>query len=241
MKTYVLSREPLVIYLEDFLSNDEAMTIIQETEASLKASYVGTGGSSIQVDSKVRNSSTSPLSPSHPLSNCIAMRALSFQGWPSDVHLEQLWAQKYIAPHGHYSHHFDWAAPGQGKGEVGGRQSSFMVFLQGEESGVKGGGTNFPRIDMPTSPESHTWCRFVECDEKFQKEHEGVTFKALKGNAVFWENFRSTDRSLIEQSWHAGLPVEEGVKWGLNIWSWWAPGWKRENTATAERRDMKEL
>lgn len=49
----------------------------------------------------------------------------------------------------------------------------------------------------------------------------GVIFKPLAGNAVYWENFRpdGTGRGW-DETWHAGLPVKEGTKVGLNIWTW---------------------
>lgn len=49
----------------------------------------------------------------------------------------------------------------------------------------------------------------------------GVTFKPLAGNAVYWENFRPDGSGRgWDETWHAGLPVQEGVKVGLNIWTW---------------------
>lgn len=49
----------------------------------------------------------------------------------------------------------------------------------------------------------------------------GVVFKPMAGNAVYWENFRpdGTGRGW-DETWHAGLPVKEGTKVGLNIWTW---------------------
>lgn len=98
------------------------------------------------------------------------------------------------------------------------------------------------------------WCRFIECDVEgvygngtttsttnsssgssggggsntgvSGKEDltEGVIFKPIPGNAVYWENMRN-DGSGYAESWHAGLPVLEGSKIGLNIWSWLAEGY----------------
>lgn len=92
-----------------------------------------------------------------------------------------------------------------------------MVWVQTTEE-IEGGGTEFPRLQRngPDQP----WCRWVECPEEKEKG-EGVIFKPVPGNAVFWENFRpdGTGRGWPE-TWHAGLPVTRGVKVGLNIWSW---------------------
>ena len=89
-----------------------------------------------------------------------------------------------------------------------------MVYLAAPE---KGGGTEFPRLKHP---EKGKWCEFVECSGK---SGEGVTFKARKGAAVFWMNFDEDGRGFRETI-HAGLPVEEGTKVGLNIWSWYQAG-----------------
>lgn len=103
-----------------------------------------------------------------------------------------------------------------------------MVYLEAE---CTGGGTNFPRLERPGD---ESWCRFIECAGGGKEEEgvgngngsqvlEGVTFKPIKGNAVFWENMRS-DGSGYKESWHAGLPVRSGQKIGLNIWSWYQEG-----------------
>lgn len=159
-------------------------------------------------DPTIRNSTKALLPRTHTV-QCIEARAREFQGWRPDVFIERLWAQQY-GPGGHYVHHYDWSS--QGKGGAG-RVSTFMVYLQAD---CTGGGTNFPRLTMPPSEE---WCRFLECDSK----HTGITFKARKGSAVYWENFNRHGMG-YEETWHAGLPVESGVKVGLNIWSWFQPG-----------------
>lgn len=105
-----------------------------------------------------------------------------------------------------------------------------MVYV---DANCTGGGTNFPRIERP---KDESWCRFIECGEDSEGEGEGltdgsggrvqgVTFKAIKGNAIFWENLRG-DGSGYPETWHAGLPVKEGIKIGLNIWSWYQEGYK---------------
>jgi prolyl 4-hydroxylase len=122
-----------------------------------------------------------------------------------------MWAQRYNVS-GHYTHHYDWAGTAKGRG--GDRLSTFMVYLKAE---CKGGGTNFPRLRRPRDKR---WCEFVDCEQ--QEGREGVTFKPIKGNAVFWENLRA-DGSGYPETWHAAFPVEQGEKVGLNIWSWYQP------------------
>jgi len=104
-----------------------------------------------------------------------------------------------------------------------------MVYLSAD---CLGGGTNFPRLAMPTDPK---WCKYVDCSGK----DEGVTFKPAKGAAVYWENFAPDGRG-YEEVWHAGMPVTEGVKIGLNIWNWYQPGWK-SNAEEAEEGQSNEM
>jgi prolyl 4-hydroxylase len=93
-----------------------------------------------------------------------------------------------------------------------------MVYL---EANCTGGGTHFPRLQRPAGNE---WCKFIECDVEDEELKDGVIFKPVAGNAVYWENMRS-DGSGYPESWHAGLPVKSGSKIGLNIWSWLQVGY----------------
>lgn len=102
-----------------------------------------------------------------------------------------------------------------------------MVWL-GDQ--CEGGGTRFPRLEKP---KDEAWCRLIDCrgsgrgDVGGADQDEvdmGVTFKPMKGNAVYWENMKA-DGTGYEESWHAGLPVTSGTKIGLNIWSWLQEGY----------------
>lgn len=161
-----------------------------------------------RLDTSIRHSSKAPVPRSNTV-QCIEERARAFQGWRPFVFVEKLWAQRY-GPDGHYTYHYDWSTATRNQGRI----SSFMVWLG---DACTGGGTHFPRI---TRPEGDEWCRFVECGG----EHEGIVFKPVKGNAVYWENIRP-DGTGYEESWHAGLPVLSGEKIGLNIWSWFQHGY----------------
>ena len=122
-----------------------------------------------------------------------------------------------------------------------------MVWL---EDSCEGGGTHFPRL---SAPEEKAWCKFIECDEgqrtekekgkggdeeKEEEEGKGITFKPMRGNAVYWENMRRDGRGW-EESWHAGLPVRSGRKIGLSIWSWLQEGWEpRRGTEEGTKEDL---
>jgi prolyl 4-hydroxylase len=189
------------------------------SEPVFTPSTVWTSGQE-RLDPSVRLSHKAAVPRSHTV-RCIEERARAFQGWRPYVFVEKLWAQKY-GPGGHYTYHYDWSSASPWAGRV----SSFMVWL-GDE--CEGGGTKFPRLQMSKTGE---WCRFIECgegegggDKDDEEAGKGVTFKPIKGNAVFWENIRS-DGTGYEESWHAGLPVTKGTKIGLNIWSWYQEGYE---------------
>ncbi|KAF2994799.1 hypothetical protein E8E13_001239 [Curvularia kusanoi] len=211
---HILHRDPLVVYIEGFLSSAETSELVSSSTPLFTPSTVWTSGEE-RLDTAIRHSSKAPV-PRSQTAQCVESRARAFQGWRPFVFIEKLWAQRY-GPGGHYTYHFDWASASRSQGRI----SSFMVWLQDE---CTGGGTHFPRIQKPRGEE---WCRFVECGAAEEEEREGVVFKPVKGNAVYWENFRP-DGTGFEESWHAGLPVLSGEKIGLNIWSWFQDGYVPE-------------
>lgn len=183
------------------------------------------------MDESVRKSEKAPLHRDLAV-QCIEKRAIEFQGWRPDVFVEGLWTQRYHVS-GHYKHHYDWSMVR----ERAGRIASFMVYL---DANCTGGGTNFPRLAMPGDG---SWCEFLECkdggygasseavlgdDEESEAAAEGgVTFKPIRGNAVYWENLRPDMTEGYEESFHAALPVKSGVKIGMNIWLWYQKGYQR--------------
>ncbi|KAM0562586.1 hypothetical protein ACHAPJ_002276 [Fusarium lateritium] len=205
----VLNREPLIVYLEGFLSEEERKHLFEISEPVFVPSTITNNGEATHRDASVRDSDVAVIPRTDPV-RCIESRARALQGWRSELWIERLRTQRY-GPGGHYSHHYDWSHNVRGWGRV----SSLMAWAGGSDD-LKGGGTEFPLIKRPTDK---TWCRFIECAEEGQEEQDmGVVFKVVPGNAVYWENFARDGRG-HEETWHAGLPVDEGTKIGLNIWS----------------------
>ena len=73
-------------------------------------------------------------------------------------------------------------------------------------------GTHFPLIETNWTRASGRWCEIVDCAS------DTLIVKPLPGGLLFWQNVRS-DGLLDERMLHAGLPVSNGYKTGLNIWS----------------------
>ena len=127
-------------------------------------------------------------------------------------HLEPLQLVQYGRGE-NYEHHTDWfEAASKTTDEVGGnRLTSFFVYLAASDD-ITGGGTNFPMLD---APRDERWCKYVNCDEPWDN---GVTFRPVPGNAVFWQNLKE-DGSGHRGTLHAGLPLTNGTKIGMNIWT----------------------
>ncbi len=106
----------------------------------------------------------------------------------------------------------------------GNRLSSFFVYVSVSRD-ISGGGTRFEGLDAPGYPGPHSdvhetaegeeWCKWVNCDEPWEN---GVTFRPIARNAVFWVNLHGDGRG-GERTLHAGLPVTSGTKLGMNIWT----------------------
>ena len=111
---------------------------------------------------------------------------------------------------GQYRDHYDWYGDANAVG--GNVASTFFVYIY---ANCTGGGTNFPRLTPPPE-EEEWWCEFVDCDRPID---DGVTFKPILGNAVYWDNL-AEDGKGIAQTLHAGMPVTSGNKMGLNMWTW---------------------
>ncbi|KAJ9220105.1 hypothetical protein DTO027B5_7153 [Paecilomyces variotii] len=207
---HIFSKDPLVIYIPDFITEEETLHLQEITRSQFtKSEVVDEAGN--RMNATTRNSrSTSP--PRDDVIRCIENRALAFQGF--DIprsHLEPLQLVAYELGE-NYQHHTDWfESPSQTTAEVGGnRLTSFFVYVTVED--VTGGGTNFPMLD---APRDERWCEFINCDEPWDA---GVTFRPIPRNAVFWQNLRKDgtgDRATL----HAGLPVTSGKKMGMNIWT----------------------
>ncbi|CAK7220359.1 hypothetical protein SBRCBS47491_004162 [Sporothrix bragantina] len=244
---HIFNKAPLVLYVENFLSLTERRHLVEiSTPIYEAATITHDGGGSVERNATIRDSEVAVV-PRTDIVRCIEARARRLQGWRDDLWIERLRVQRYHSPSGHYSYHYDWSRSGAATGGWG-RVSSLMVFVDDGEvdkSGsenvpLKGGGTAFPRL--PRRSSDARWCKFIRCSDgnggnggnesgadpddlqasaSASNSSTGVVFQPVVGNAVFWENFRpdGTGRA-YEETWHAGLRVLQGVKVGLNIWSW---------------------
>ena len=106
--------------------------------------------------------------------------------------------------------HYDWSKEPKidRQGRKYNRLASFFIYLQDE---CTGGETWFPNV---TISEVGRLGR-----ERIKQGHDGrgTSFVASKGSGLFWINLRD-DGTGDRRTLHAGLPVGEGVKVGMNVW-----------------------
>ena len=205
-----LSSSPLVIYLQNFMTSEEREHLKAISESSFRRSVVA--GQDGAQRSGVRTSQSTDLR-SDEVVRCVARRALDFQGFDvQETQLEPLQLVKY-GPGEQYDFHTDWLSDPQYTTSFNGgnRMTSFFVYIH-VSSNTTGGGTNFPLIEPPLD---ERWCGLVECDEPYAN---GVTFRPVEGNAIFWENL-APDGMGDSRTEHAGLPLTSGEKIGMNIWT----------------------
>jgi prolyl 4-hydroxylase len=128
-----------------------------------------------------------------------------------------------------------------GSGRLFNRAASFFVFLR---DNCTEGHTYFPRVEPPgtsaanqaSDEQLQNW--YGEKVTRGEKNGEamGVKFKPIKGNAIFWINLNG-DGEGDERVVHAGLPVGEGEKIGLNLWP--RKFYGMENEDTMEKKERK--
>ncbi|KAF5234220.1 hypothetical protein FANTH_12220 [Fusarium anthophilum] len=201
----IFSRDPLILHISGFMSDSEIEHVLKITDGKWKTSKIYPNGEAY-VDTDIRISEMAPVPRKDPVTRGIVRRAKTLQGWRGNgTFIEQMKAQRYSV-NGFFAWHEDY----DGRMNIGNRVSTFMVYLNDD---FTGGGTNFPVIQRPADKR---WCGVVECEDT---EYPGVTFKPIKGSAVFWENMYPNG-SFHPDVRHASLPVTSGEKLGLNIFGW---------------------
>jgi prolyl 4-hydroxylase len=124
-------------------------------------------------------------------------------------------------PSEYYHAHVDWfdALHRERKGwnsRPYNRGASFFIYL---EDGCIGGGTYFPHI-VASLDES----QLTVLESSMTTDESGVSFRPKKGCGLCWVILKPDE---VGNDWllHAGLPVKETRKVGMNIWVKWDFGW----------------
>lgn len=206
----IFSEDPLIIYIPEFITPDEAVHLQSISANKFTTSQIADHTGQQQLAS-TRTSRSTALE-SDKVVQCIEERALQFQGYDIPrTYLEPLQAVQYSLGE-NYKPHTDWfTSPARTTPAYGGnRATSFFVYVAASDD-IVGGGTQFPLLD---APRNERWCEYVNCDAGWD---EGVTFRPIPRNAVFWRNLKKGHGD--GKTLHAGLPVQRGTKLGMNIWT----------------------
>ncbi|KAJ5189104.1 Prolyl 4-hydroxylase alpha subunit [Penicillium cf. griseofulvum] len=223
-QTLIFSTDPLIIYIEDYLSYEETRYLLHLADPLFIQSPVSKGYRLDEYDLSIRSSKSAVL-PSDPVVACIEQRTMDFQGYQSLNRLEDLQVVKYGISD-QFRPHFDWFA-----GMENPRVSTIFAYLECDD--CVGGSTQFPyyRGSFPAS-----WCKFIDCeDNEDNRAAGGIGFKPIQGNAVFWRNLYENGTG-HPGVWHAGMPVHKGRKSGLNIFTRKETAYS-ENTGSFENSD----
>lgn len=205
LRPYIFSTDPLVIYLENFLSIDETRHLLRLAEPYYMQSPIGKTSTSKAYDTNIRSSRTAVVRQD-PVLTCIERRAVDFQAFRPRSHLEDVQIVRYEVGD-HFRPHYDWSST-----MANPRVSTIFAYLGCDD--CAGGSTQFPRLNGKFSAK---WCRFVDCEESEDGlEAGGVGFKPIAGNAIFWSHLHPNGTGHPDV-WHAGMPVRRGTKYGMNI------------------------
>ncbi|KAM0324653.1 hypothetical protein ACHAQA_008044 [Verticillium albo-atrum] len=213
------SHSPLVIYITNFVTLFEREHLQRITNGTFARSNVASADGDVVSSHRTSSSTTVGVDP---VTSCIAERARRFQSLDlPGTHQEPIQLVRYAVGEQYHFHH-DWFPEentkehGHASVERGGnRVSSFFAYVSVSDD-IAGGGTKFPKLP---APEGDGWCKVVECD---QERGEGVTFRPIEGNAVFWTNLVKGDDGEMkgdDRVLHAGLPLDKGSKLGMNLWT----------------------
>ncbi|KUJ23456.1 uncharacterized protein LY89DRAFT_755374 [Mollisia scopiformis] len=208
-ETVVVSIDPLMIYLRDFITTSERQHLLNASRGRFQRADFSRGYEKENFDNDIRDASLVDIGDEDSVMNCIRQRAARFQGNCLDTRIEKTTIQTY-AKNGHFTYHFDAFFDDIAADINGNRISTFMLYLEAPEVG---GGTSFPRIAVNIDPQDK--CDIIECHHT----GNGTVFWPSIGNGIFWMNLNK-ERRLHHDTWHAGLPVLSGVKTIVNIWSW---------------------
>lgn len=217
--THLISLDPLLIYIPNFVSQSESQSLIDLSTPLLEPSPIVSRGAD-SAGSQARTSWSAPLPSESHLVNCILSRSSSFLGTLLSRGRDEMGPAQVVryTDSQKFDLHTDWFSRPRitdedretGRRRLYNRVATFFVVLQSNVT-EGSGETWFPKV-RPITPQAG------EGDEVW-REHEdgGLAFRPVPGNAIFWVNLLANGTGDARTA-HAGLPVKGGVKTGMNIW-----------------------
>ncbi|KAK0620907.1 2OG-Fe(II) oxygenase family oxidoreductase [Immersiella caudata] len=213
----LLSFDPLIIYINNFLKDDEVNYILEASEADFDQSWVYDPVTLKSYIDRNYRTSTSATIPIHDaVADCVSQRMKSFLGNVQHIHTESIQVVKYEVGE-RFRLHMDWFDKPRNKSTEESRPDrpynrlgSIFAYLRDD---CTGGETYFPEVRGVSSDADGS--KFTRTDTGM-----GLLVKPKRGSAVFWNNLfpnGSGDPRVV----HAGLPVSAGTKVGINLFSYY--------------------
>ncbi|KAL2104608.1 hypothetical protein VUR80DRAFT_10117 [Thermomyces stellatus] len=213
--TQIVSTDPLLIYIHDFLSPAEVASLLASGDPLFKPSLTTKHGRTTRDKSRTSWSAGLPLSD--PAVQCVLARAEAFMGTMLAPGRDEIGAPQLVrySKGQKFDLHFDWyprpqvSVEDKKRDRKWNRPASFFAVL---EDGCEGGETWFPNVSAVAEQ------RGGGKEGELWRKHEegGLAFRPVSGNALFWVNMRNGTGD--ERTKHAGLPVTAGMKTAMNIW-----------------------
>ncbi|TKW48771.1 hypothetical protein CTA1_10109 [Colletotrichum tanaceti] len=233
--TQIVSLDPLVVYIHDFLGEADVAALLAAGEPAFRPSHVEKHGRAQGTPD--RTSWSAGLPADDTAVRCVLRRAEAFMGTmlaPGRDEIGPPQLVRYTAAQRFNLHHdwYDAFQPDRGGGGGGRRRdrrwnrvASFLAVLQDE---CTGGETWFPALRAVTPQHLRRDEREGEGEGEGRappprpppwRRHEdgGLAFRPVRGNAVFWVNLHANGTG-DERVRHAGLPLGSGLKTAMNIW-----------------------
>ncbi|CAF1331793.1 unnamed protein product [Adineta steineri] len=210
--TRIIERKPLIIYIEQFLTENEIQHLIELAEPLFKPTKVYDINEKVFSDDHPTSSSTNIKRHATSIVNCIEQRFAQFQGDMDAKRIEPLHIVKYTSNQ-QMKPHFDWFTQPNLLKNGGQRVSTFITYLQ---ANCSMGETEFLQIQFNKSLHEH-FCDILICDENSGKSD--IRFRPLPGNSIFWSNINEL-KQVEHLTYHSGRPPgENGYKIELNTWT----------------------
>lgn len=193
----VISQQPKVFIIKDFLSEFEVEEIIRIAIPLQGASQVGNvdGGGARKSDTRTSKNSWIPRTTSD-VTETISKRAADLlqidEARLSNRYAEDMQVVHYLNGQRYDSHH-DWGVSGYPES----RYITLLFYLTDMKNPNAGGETAFPKAAGGT----------------------GIKVHPGKGSAVLFYNLLE-DGNGDDLALHAALPVVDGEKWLANFWVW---------------------
>ncbi|KAL2124976.1 hypothetical protein VTJ04DRAFT_1341 [Mycothermus thermophilus] len=242
--TELVSLEPLIIYIHNFITPNEIASLLETAEPRFAPSRVAKYGRVTNTND--RTSVSAGLPRDDPAVQCVLGRARTFLGTMIREGWDEMGAPQLVRYEEgqHFNFHHDWFEFPQWPTRPDdtrrwNRVASFFAIL---EDDCTEGETYFPYAEpiMSPSPKREKMWQGkrevvsvkrvegenpedvqekVELAPPLWREHEdgGLAFRPVAGNAIFWVNLFPNGTG-DTRTLHAGLPLASGRKTAMNIW-----------------------